>query len=227
MNFLQPLASFLQILKPLQLRQTHLVVPCLLTNSNCWSWGREQSLQYLQCSGHLCATNFNCKKSLVIHPWNYFSLFISVTHNHLLSWFYHGNTTKSAKHLDDLGQQVLLAEDFNHEELQNFHAAQELKKLDDHMNQPSNLLAEDGWIEGSIKFHLPCTRVKVKTEEEAPEFLVDPVYYHHLTQVLISFQKPAAKLFHYIPFKLFWKLTADFPPKRILSEIYNSDAMIT
>ena len=70
-------------------------------------------------------------------------------------------------------------------------------------------------------------RAKVKSEEEAPEFLVEPVYYRRLTQVLVSsFQEPAAKLFHYIPFKLFWKLTADSPPKRVLSEIYNSDAMI-
>lgn len=167
-------------------------------------------------------------KSLLsyIHE-NYFSPFISATHYRLLSWFYNGNTTKSAKDLDDLVQQVLLAEDFDREDLRSFRAAQELKKLDDHMNRPSNLLAEDGWIEGSVKIRLPCTRVKVKSEEEAPEFLVEPVYYRRLTQVLVSsFQEPAAKLFHYIPFKLFWKPTADSPPERVLSEIYNSDAMI-
>jgi len=166
-------------------------------------------------------------KSLLsyIHE-NYFSPFISATHYCLLSWFYNGNTTKSAKDLDDLVQQVLLAEDFNHEDLRNFCAAQEFKKLDGHMNWPSNLSATDGWVEGSIKIHLPCMRVKVKSEE-APEFLVEPVYYHRLTQVLVSsFQEPAAKLFHYIPFKLFWKPTADSPPKRVLSEVYNSDAMI-
>jgi len=67
------------------------------------------------------------------------------------------------------------------------------------MNRPSNLSATDGWIEGSVKIHLPFTGVKVKSEEEAPEFLVEPVYYCRLTQVLISsFQEPATKLFHYI-----------------------------
>jgi len=57
-------------------------------------------------------------KSLLsyIHE-NYFSPFISATHYCLLSWFYNGNTTKSAKDLDDLVQQVLLAEDFNCEDL--------------------------------------------------------------------------------------------------------------
>lgn len=141
---------------------------------------------------------------------NYFAPFISATHYRLLSWFYNGNETKSAKDLDDLIQEVLLADDFDREDLQDFRAARELKRLDDHMNRPSHLSAEDGWIEGSVKIRLPCTGVKFKSEEEAPEFSVEPVYYRRLTQVLISsFQEPAAKFFHYIPFKLFWKPTVD------------------
>ena len=95
------------------------------------------------------------------------------------------------------------------------------------MNRPSNLSAADGWIEGSVKIRLPCTGVKVKSEEEVPKFLVEPVYYHCLTQVLISsFQEPTAKLFHYILFKLFWKPTADSPPERVLTKVYNSNTMI-
>lgn len=95
------------------------------------------------------------------------------------------------------------------------------------MNQPSHLSAEDGWIEGSVKICLPCTAVKFKSEEDAPKYSIELVYYQRLTQVLISsFQEPAAKLFHYILFKLFWKPTADSPPERVISEIYNADAMI-
>ena len=158
---------------------------------------------------------------------NYFSPFISATHYRLLSWFYNGNETKSAKDLDDLVQKVLLADDFDREELRDFRVARELKRLDDHMNRPSHLSAEDGWIEGSVKIRLPCTGINFKSEEDAPEFSIEPVYYRRLTQVLISsFQEPAAKLFHYIPFKLFWKPMADSPPERVISEIYNSDAMI-
>ena len=146
----------------------------------------------------------------------------------LLSWFYNGNETKSAKDLNDLVQKVLLADDFDCEELRDFCAARELKQLDEHMNRPSHLSAEDGWIEGSVKIRLPCTSVKFKSEEDVPEFSIELVYYQRLTQVLISlFQEPTTKLFHYIPFKLFWKPTVDSPPERVISEVYNSNVMIT
>ena len=57
-------------------------------------------------------------KSLLsyIHE-NYFTPFINATHYRLLSWFYNGNTTKSAKDLNDLVQQVLLVKDFDREDL--------------------------------------------------------------------------------------------------------------
>jgi hypothetical protein len=58
---------------------------------------------------------------------NYFAPFISAIHYRLLSWFYNGNGKKSAKDLNNLVQKVLLADDFDHEELRDFHAAQELK----------------------------------------------------------------------------------------------------
>ena len=158
---------------------------------------------------------------------NYFSPFISATHYRLLSWFYNGNETKSAKDLDVLVQKVLLTDDFDRRELRDFCAAWELKWLDDHMNWPSHLSVEDRWIEGSVKIHLPCTAINFKSEENAPEYSIEPVYYWQLTQVFISsFQEPAAKSFHYILFKLFWKPMADSPPESVISEIYNSDVMI-
>ena len=105
---------------------------------------------------------------------NYFAPFISTTHYCLLSWFYNGNETKSAKDLDDLVQKVLLADDFDRED---FCTARELKWLDEHMNRPSHLSAEDGWIAGSVKIRLPCTSIKFKLEEDVPEFSIEPVYY--------------------------------------------------
>jgi Plavaka transposase len=42
-----------------------------------------------------------------------------------------------------------------------------------------------------------------------------------------AFQDPTANFFHYTPFKLFWKPSPDQPSQRIISELYNSEAMIT
>jgi len=223
-KFLQPLALFLQISKLLQPSQTHLgctVSTCKFQPLTLRKWMISTMFVMLPTSP--------CHKPQLQRVSCHTSTRITSPHSSvwLITASSVGFTTKSSKDLDDLVQQVLLAEDFNCEDLWNFRAAQEFKKLDGHMNQPSNLSATDGWVEGSIKIHLPCTRVKVKLEEEAPEFLVEPVYYCCLTQVLVSsFQEPTTKLFHYIAFKLFWKPTADSPLKRVLSEVYNSDAMI-
>lgn len=62
---------------------------------------------------------------------------------------------------------------------------------------------------------------------EAPEFEVTGIYHRSIVEVIKSaFQEPLAKSFHFTPFKLFWKPSVTDPSQHVISELYNSDAML-
>ncbi|KAG0691514.1 hypothetical protein DFH29DRAFT_759100, partial [Suillus ampliporus] len=53
---------------------------------------------------------------------------------------------------------------------------------------------------------LPCEKEKFSSEDRAPEFDVDGLYYRKPLEVLKSvYQEVAAKTFHMKPYKLFWQ----------------------
>lgn len=57
----------------------------------------------------------------------YFAPFLNATTYRLMSWFYNSSSSKSLGDLDQLVNDVILAEDFDQEELRNFSAAREGK----------------------------------------------------------------------------------------------------
>ncbi|KAL0566509.1 hypothetical protein V5O48_015502 [Marasmius crinis-equi] len=160
-----------------------------------------------------------------------FAPFLNITVFRLMKWWYGPTNTKSVEGLDSLVHDVILADDFDREDLRGFRTQKELKRLDDYANPRSNLLPKDGWIEASIKIRLPAEEVE-QAEEEAPEFTVPEFFYRKpLELIKAALQSEAAKKFHYVPFRQFWQPPPDStseesPPKRIISEIYNSDAFI-
>ena len=157
---------------------------------------------------------------------NLFAPFLSTTVFRLMSWFYGDPNMKSVAQLDKLVNDVILADDFDKTDLKEFNGARELKRLNEYGEQ-KNFSSKDGWKEASVKIRLPAERFCHTSESVAPEFEVNGVFYRPLTEVITSaFQEAAAETFHITPFRLFWRRSEDEPAERVISELYNSDAMI-
>ncbi|KAF8874232.1 hypothetical protein BD779DRAFT_1476608 [Infundibulicybe gibba] len=104
---------------------------------------------------------------------NFFTPFLNATTYRLMNWFYSGSNLKSLNELDQLVHDVLLADDFNQDDLKGFRATKEAKRLDDDYSiVRSELRAPDGWIETSVKISLPADKVKHSSEAAAPQFEV-------------------------------------------------------
>lgn len=160
------------------------------------------------------------------NPNDIFAPFLNATVFRLMNWFYGGSNMKSLAELDLLVKEVLLADDFDKKHLEGFSTARELGRLDKYMDTP-DLHPQDGWKESSVKVRLPAEKVRHGAEDDAPEFEVCGVYHRSIVEVIKStFQEPLAKTFHFTPFKLYWKSSPAEPPQRVISELYNSDAML-
>lgn len=159
----------------------------------------------------------------------YFSPFLNATTYCLMSWFYNSSSTKSLADLDQLVNDVVLAKDFNWDDLRDFNASYEGRRMDKAQasSESPQLSAADGWHEASLEIPIPCEKVKFPSEVDAPKFTVQGLYYRKFTEVIKSaYEEVSAKSFHTQPFKLFWQPDEDQPPERIISELYTADAML-
>jgi hypothetical protein len=160
----------------------------------------------------------------------FFHPFPNTTVFRLINWFYRASMTKSTTDLDCLVHEVLLAEDFNPEDLRNFRIAQEMTCLNTYGATESLFSAEGGlkegsWKEGSVKIRVPNAKSRYTSESAAPEFEVSGIYYHPLLEIIKSmFQRPEVQGYHWVPFKWFHQSSEE--QERIYSDIYNSDAML-
>jgi hypothetical protein len=157
----------------------------------------------------------------------FFHPFHNPTVFRLLQWFYSGSGTKSKADLDSLVRNVILAEDFNPEDVEHFSADRELARLDEYGDIGSPFLADDGWKEGTVKIRVPNAKSKYVSESVAPEFDVGGVYYRPLLEIIRgAYQRPDVKKYHWVPFKLFHQSSRAHTPVRVYTDIYNSDAML-
>ena len=158
---------------------------------------------------------------------SYFTPFLNATVWRLMGWFYNSSTQKSLEDLNGLVHTVILADDFNCEDLQEFSAQRETWRLDEAPCDPSSsLFMSDGWHTASIPIRLPCEKVK-QPEDVAPEFRVEGLHYRKITEVIKSaFEEPATQMFHTMPYKLFWQPDKTRPPEHIITELYMADAML-
>ena len=175
-----------------------------------------------------CQSGFASSATLAGSFGDIFAPFLNATVFRLMSWFYSGSNTKSVEELDKLVNEVILAEDFNSSDLKGFRAARELERLNNHSEEPNfDLPSKDGWIETSVNILLPAERNRNQSESDAPQFTVEGLFYRPLTEVIKSaFQGASAEGFHLTPFRLFWQHSENEPPERIISEMYNSDAVL-
>ena len=79
-----------------------------------------------------------------------------------MSWFYRPLITKSITELNTLVQDIILAPDFDAQDLVGFDAAKEHKIIDfyqvNSLDGPTLFSFNDTWLEGSIEIPLPCTK---------------------------------------------------------------------
>jgi hypothetical protein len=151
-------------------------------------------------------------------PSNPFSPFLNATVYRLMHWYYR-STTKSPKDLQHLGDDVLLADDFNTADLCNFTARCERERMD----KPSAFAEEDGWKQASVALPVPAVGV-AQTEDQAGKVVVGPFWYKTLCSVIrAALREDLAKSFHVVPFKQYWKPMGDAPTERVYSESYTAD----
>jgi hypothetical protein len=166
---------------------------------------------------------------------NYFAPFLNPSTFLLMSWYYNGSSLKSYADVDKLVQEVIQHEDFKASDFgPTFSTAREAERMD--KNQPSTsstkpdnseyvpFRPEDGWIQASVSIPVPCDGFIFKSEEDAPQFVVDGIWYRRPLEVIkLAFSEPAAEKFHITPFKEYWKPSKDELEERIYSETFTAD----
>lgn len=164
---------------------------------------------------------------------NLFYPFLNATSFRLMHWFYSGSSTKSLSELDRLVSEVIMADDFNRDDLQNFNAAREARRLDNLTTNPAvseQLSSADGWHHTNVRIRLPAEGVKHTFEGAAPVFDVPGLYYRKLMDVITSaFQDINSATWSMVPHRLWWQnpqVSPDDPPERVQTELYNSEAMV-
>ncbi|KAH9918886.1 uncharacterized protein BXZ73DRAFT_52743 [Epithele typhae] len=173
-----------------------------------------------------------------------------------MNWFYSGSVYKSAGELNRLVQEVILAEDFDREELRDFSADRAMKQLDrlgstsaDAAQGPPTGTATppNGWNIGSVKIRVPKENHLCSAGEEgAPELTVSGIWYRKLVDIVVAAATASsARRAHWIPFEFLWSPPPPAPtpssapsssstvnehpsppPQRLYSEVYNSQAML-
>jgi hypothetical protein len=152
-------------------------------------------------------------------PWPFKNMSIYL----LMEWMTTGSNQKSVGEVDRLAKEVLSAKEFNLEDLHDFSAQRENKRLDDSdsSSQKSPLMG-DGWLESSITISIP-TGVR---GENGADFTVPGLHHRSLISVMKSaLADITSQRFHFSPFKRIWKRPSGVE-ERIFDEMYTSDAWL-
>jgi Plavaka transposase len=157
-----------------------------------------------------------------------FAPFLNATTFRLMNWFHTLSNTKSYGELNRLVKEVILANDFDAKDLQNFSAEREAGRLDSYQDPESPVFSgNDRWIKGSVTIPLPFENHQNRSEETAPHFHVQNLYYRKLVEVIRSaLQEQSATQYHIAPFREYWRPSENEPVERMYWEVYNTDAMI-
>lgn len=164
------------------------------------------------------------------HSNSSFTPFLNPSTFLLMSWYYNGSSTKSYSDVDKLIHDVIRHENFKTSDFgASFSTAREAKRMDENQSSTSssksdNFKPEDGWIKASVSIPVPCDGVQFKSEDDAPRFVVDGIWYRRPLEVIkLAFSEPAAEKFHITPFKEYWKPSIDEPEERIYSDTFTGD----
>jgi len=156
---------------------------------------------------------------------NFFHPFPNAMVFQYINWYLGTSGALSAADLDCLTYEVILLDDFNCEDLQNFSTAWELAQLDKHGSTDVPFTAKDGWKKGSVMLHVPKANQQYASESASPQFNISGIHYRPLLEVIkAACQSDQAKQYHWVPFELVHQ--SPLADLRAYTDIYNSDAML-
>ncbi|KAH9924456.1 uncharacterized protein B0H18DRAFT_1105032 [Fomitopsis serialis] len=164
-----------------------------------------------------------------------------------MAWANTGSNLKSNVEVQRLVDDVLLAPDFDLEDLRRFRVTRELERLDS-IDKPGHVFSSsDGWHETSVKIPVPKEGSRFASEAAAPTFEVGEVFVRKLTEVVrCAAEATDAFRFNWLPFRMYWHRIKQGPlstaaesdsgsdsdgvPEyeniRIFSDVPDTDAMI-
>jgi hypothetical protein len=139
-----------------------------------------------------------------------------------MSWMNSGSNLVSKTKVSHLVKDIMLAQDFDPQHLENFSVKQSLQELDRDKNG-KKIIFPDDWIQTSIVIDIPT-----KSKEDGPQpYNVPGLYYHPLVKVIhTAFADIQAQAFHLLPFKWMWKDPLDSHEERIFDKLYTSDVWL-
>jgi hypothetical protein len=139
-----------------------------------------------------------------------------------MSWMNSGSNLVSEMKVSHLVKDVMLAQDFDPQHLENFSVKQSLRELDRDKNG-KKIIFPDDWIQTSVVIDIP-----MKSKEDGPQpYTVPGLYYRPLVEVICTaFTDIQARAFHLLPFKRMWKDPLDSHEERIFDELYTSDVWL-
>ncbi|PSR71616.1 hypothetical protein PHLCEN_2v12469 [Hermanssonia centrifuga] len=159
----------------------------------------------------------------------WFSPFTNASIFRIMHWAYTGSNQKSTAEIDRLVHQVLLAPDFNKEDLQGFRMGREEHRLDDHTTASSpDLPVDEGWHEADIQIPLPKEKTKHQSEEQAPHLKIKGVWHRKLLDIIVAaYRDKSVRQLTSIPYQLFFQDTnSNQMPERVYTEGYTCDALV-
>ena len=146
--------------------------------------------------------------------------FANVTIHRVMQWLNNGNTTKSEAQVDEFVEKVILAPDFAQDHLTGFDAHRENTRLDNSLAKSS---FHQQFTESAVDILVPSGAVGVPPRS----FSVSGLLHRKLTTVISdAFNSPLSHLFHFSPFRLYYKSPITKKEERVFGEIYTSDAFI-
>ncbi|KAF5356693.1 hypothetical protein D9758_013746 [Tetrapyrgos nigripes] len=142
----------------------------------------------------------------------------------LSNWYTEANGNLSLAHVDHLVANVLKKKDFDVADLDNFHAAKEIGRLDQPKNGDTNsIFSSHVWSESSVNIHLPHAG-SIGGEENAPTLEIKGIHRRSFVEVIrTAFIDVGFLKFSLSGFQEFWRPTPDSSPDRLYSEVFTAD----
>ncbi|KAG2068698.1 hypothetical protein BDR04DRAFT_1023759, partial [Suillus decipiens] len=153
--------------------------------------------------------------SALPYPFNNMSIYW------LMSWMNSSGSLFSETKVLHLVKDVILAEDFNPKDLDNFSVRQNLQQLD--RDASGKGITSDDWIQTSITISIPS-----KSRQDGPQpYNVPGFHYCSLVNVIhATFSDAQGKVFHLLPFQWLWKDPLDGHQEQVYNELYTSNAWL-
>ena len=120
-----------------------------------------------------------------------------------MEWSYTSSNLKSNGEIQRLVDNVLLSSQFDPRDLRGFDVSRETARLD-------NMDSVDGWHRASLSIPVPKAKVKYRSEQDAPHFIINDVYHRQLLDVIKEAAADEdATTYNWIPYELQWNWPLD------------------